>query len=236
MPVTGQEFEYPGIGTVHLTVRHNTHSMTMRWRDGKIYMVVPPSATGSDIQRTLEKFKPRLLARKPSLTFHDGQTLAFDGFSIYIGRQNIRPGRIIGQIKDGVGRILISEEMDFNDTEISRGISNIACKIANTLAPEILIPRGKELASKIGISPKGWEINRGHRKLGHCTSTGIVSLSYAVMFLPQPLRDYIVCHELAHLTEMNHSPRFHALCDRYCNGNEKALTAQLRRFQWPFLM
>lgn len=56
-----------------------------------------------------------------------------------------------------------------------------------------------------------------------------------LVFLPQELRDYIICHELAHLSEMNHSPRFHALLDSYLDGREAMLAARLRAYSWPVL-
>jgi predicted metal-dependent hydrolase len=55
------------------------------------------------------------------------------------------------------------------------------------------------------------------------------------MFLPEHLIRYIICHELAHLTHMNHSPEFHALCNQYCDGQEKQLEQQLRQFRFPIL-
>jgi len=46
---------------------------------------------------------------------------------------------------------------------------------------------------------------------GSCTSLGNLNFSYKVLFLPPEVRDYIIVHELCHLCELNHSPRFWAL-------------------------
>jgi len=71
------------------------------------------------------------------------------------------------------------------------------------------------------------------RKLGHCTSKKVIQLSRNLMFMPEELIRYIICHELAHLTHMNHSPQFHALVDEYTGGREKELERQLRQFRFP---
>lgn len=56
-----------------------------------------------------------------------------------------------------------------------------------------------------------------------------------LVFLPLELSDYVIYHELAHLTEMNHSPRFHALLDSYLGGREAELVRKLKGFVWPVL-
>ena len=42
------------------------------------------------------------------------------------------------------------------------------------------------------------------------------------MMAPKPVIAYLVAHEVAHLTEMNHGPKFWRLCGELCPEMEKA--------------
>ncbi len=46
------------------------------------------------------------------------------------------------------------------------------------------------------------------RSWGYCTRSGRLSFSWQLIALPEPLREYVILHELTHLEEFNHSPAF----------------------------
>lgn len=46
---------------------------------------------------------------------------------------------------------------------------------------------------------------------GSCSNKGNLNFNYKIFFLPEPLVDYIIVHELCHLAEFNHSHSFWVL-------------------------
>lgn len=233
MIVSGYEFDYPPLGVVRVTVRHNSHRISARWRDGKVALNVPYGMSEQEMLRALENFEGQLKLSRPEILYYDGQSIELEGVTITIGRQSFSPDKIISQAQLPHSVIEVGRNFDFNKSDTSRTISNMMCRIAQRLAADLLLPRARELAQEVKRYPVGWEISNGHRVLGRCDTNGIIALSYILVFLPSHLRDFVIYHELAHLSEMNHSPRFHELCNLYCGGREAQLKAELRAFQWP---
>lgn len=59
-------------------------------------------------------------------------------------------------------------------------------------------------------------VNNQEQRYGSCTpQTSVIRISHRVANMPPWVRDYVLVHELAHLVEPNHSPRFWALVNRY---------------------
>lgn len=231
--MSGYEFDYPPLGVVRVAVRHNSHRISARWRDGKVALNVPYGMSEQEMLRALATFEGQLKLSRPEILYYDGQSIELEGVTITIGRQSFSPDKIISQAQLPHSVIEVGRNFDFNKSDTSRTISNMMCRIAQRLAADLLLPRARELAQEVKRYPVGWEISNGHRVLGRCDTNGIIALSYILVFLPSHLRDFVIYHELAHLSEMNHSPRFHELCNEYCGGREAQLKAELRAFQWP---
>ena len=56
---------------------------------------------------------------------------------------------------------------------------------------------------------------------GSCTSDGSLSFSWRIMMAPPPVINYLVAHEVAHLREMNHGPKFWKLCRELCPDTDR---------------
>lgn len=66
-------------------------------------------------------------------------------------------------------------------------------------------------AGRLGLRPKKIAVRDQTSRWGSCSTTGVLSFSWRLVLAPPPVLDYVAAHEVAHLAEMNHSPRFWAL-------------------------
>jgi hypothetical protein len=69
-------------------------------------------------------------------------------------------------------------------------------------------------AERLGVTLKRVSIRDQSSRWGSCSTTGVVSYSWRLIFAPPHVLDYLAAHEIAHLVEMNHSPRFWRLVER----------------------
>ena len=63
----------------------------------------------------------------------------------------------------------------------------------------------------MGIAPVDIRLSNARTRWGSCHARGRILLNWRLIQMPERLIDYVVVHELAHLREMNHSPRFWAV-------------------------
>ncbi len=63
-------------------------------------------------------------------------------------------------------------------------------------------------AARLGVATPPLFLSSARTRWGSCNSKGEVRLSWRLGHFSLDLIDYVVAHELAHLKEMNHSPRF----------------------------
>ena len=63
---------------------------------------------------------------------------------------------------------------------------------------------------KLGRGPSRVSLNAARTRWGSCSRDGSIRLNWRLVQYAPELIDYVIAHELAHLTELNHSPRFWA--------------------------
>jgi predicted metal-dependent hydrolase len=75
-------------------------------------------------------------------------------------------------------------------------------------AKEKILPRAKKFANDLGVEFANVKIVNNSYRWGSCTTSDNINLNWRLIKAPMYVVDYVIVHELAHLLETNHTPRF----------------------------
>ena len=142
----------------------------------------------------------RLNALPVAAPFVEGATILFRGRPTLLVR---RDGRVPAIYQDGPEPVLeIAGATDRFDAKV-----RLALK---TYAQSDALAYCAPLAAQLGKSPNSIALRDTRSRWGSCTSAGDIMVSWRLVGAPPRVFEYVVAHELAHLVELNHSPRFWA--------------------------
>lgn len=138
---------------------------------------------------------------------------------------------------DEVGVVCYYQSADvLADKDIQAWITKTLEAFARKRVRERLVPRLLEMAAERSLSISAVRVSSAKGRWGSCSSKGSINLSLYLVLLPRHLQDYVLQHELTHLIEMNHSPRFWARLDEVCSGKAKTLRKEMRQYNTSFLI
>lgn len=75
---------------------------------------------------------------------------------------------------------------------------------------------------KIGKQHRDLTLKDTRSRWGSCSSAGNLNFSWRIAMAPPEVINYLAAHEVAHLKEMNHGPKFWALCKSLCPQMDEA--------------
>jgi len=70
----------------------------------------------------------------------------------------------------------------------------------------------RQKAAAIGRQAAGVTVKDTTSRWGICAPDGSIAYSWRIVLAPLDVTDYLVAHEVAHLEQMNHGPRFWRVC------------------------
>ena len=127
---------------------------------------------------------------------------------------------------------ILPRDCDFADPAAHQWAHRVLCGVLRAEAKRILPAKVKAFAECYDLRYNRGVIKDVSTRWGSCSSLGNINLSLWLLLAPEDLVDYVVKHELAHLNEMNHGPRFWAEVDRMTGGpgTGKALERRMKAF------
>ncbi|TVM14167.1 hypothetical protein DPQ33_17800 [Oceanidesulfovibrio indonesiensis] len=75
-------------------------------------------------------------------------------------------------------------------------------------AAEKIIPRAERFAQSLGVKYNQIQMTDSKFRWGSCSTKDNLNLNWRLIKAPVFVIDYIIVHELTHLIEGNHTPRF----------------------------
>ena len=221
-------------GTIALHRNPKARRFIFRVKQGQLHITLPERAGIKSLQAVIETKRQalqKLFSRHVDNFLKYGDVVYMHDFVVVIDEA---AGSSYRSRRTGDTLHLTLPLLDTcNDREVQEKIARLIRPHLKASAERYLPERLKQWSEKIGSRYSGIVISHGRHRLGSCRNDHRITLSYYLMCLPDRLIDYVILHELAHLHEMNHSARFHELCNRYCDGKEAALRKELRQFPFP---
>jgi predicted metal-dependent hydrolase len=164
---------------------------------------------GSFLSRNIEWVRERLNSLPHPVPFCDGALLPLRG----------EFHRLVFTGKREEGRVVHCEPAcsGLPELRVSGRMEHAARRIRDWLFEEArrdLDARVLHHARNLGVAPKRIAVRDQATRWGSCSTTGVLSFSWRLVLAPSRILDYVAAHEVAHLKEMNHGPRFWALVAR----------------------
>ena len=222
-------------GEIYIRSDSRACRLIFRVKDNGLQITCPEGYAVNRVKSAVDdnREKLRVLVSR-SVTIRKNRVLSTgDSIPCYGGDICLLPGvsnKFLFRYEGDCLQVFCPPGIDLNETNVRKTLSRGVGRFVYSRAQEVFPRRLNQISSRLGLPVVSVTIGRGRRKLGHCTRRGEIQLSFYLMYLPEELIDYVICHELAHLKYMDHSPLFHALCNRYCGGRELLLRKQLRSF------
>jgi predicted metal-dependent hydrolase len=142
---------------------------------------------------------------------------------VEIIRSQKRAKTVNAELKNGI--LLIRAPAKMGDEELQPIIARLQSRLQKRVkrpprTDEALAKRAQELNDKYFNGRLCWQsityVTNQNKRYGSCTpAKGTIRLNHRLAQMPAWVRDYVIMHELAHLLEANHGPRFWQLVNRY---------------------
>ena len=180
--------------------------------DGALVKIrAPKTISDNRIRNLIAKRTPWIktkldehLKRPPKITnnFVDGEHLEYLGRSYQLKvLENTTPSV---KLKNGCLLVSISAAEQKKPGSIQALVEGWY----KSRAEKYLHNKTMEISKLVRVKPSSVSIKNYKSRWGACSNTGVVTYNWRIIKAPRHIVEYVIIHELCHLIELNHSPRY----------------------------
>jgi hypothetical protein len=168
------------------------------------------------LERHLDWVRERLSAIPMAVPFEHGAELPLRGETHGLAFVGLRPRSIVDDIvrpvvwterpADALPKVCVSGHVEHAPRRLKDWLISEARKD--------LCERVAVHAERLKLRPRRLSVRDQSSRWGSCSTSGQLCFSWRLILAPRFVLDYVAAHEVAHLKEMNHGPRFWALVER----------------------
>lgn len=205
-----------------LTIRQNERAtrMTLRIEPGgrALKLTVPEGLPEREVSAFLTRHQGWLMTK---LARFSGESELEDGGTILVRGVAHRIERT-GRLRGLTEALVIGEEAVLRvggaEEHLRRRIADYLKKEARSELERLVAV----YAGRTGSRARSLSLKDTRSRWGSCSAEGDLSFSWRIAMAPPKVIAYLAAHEVAHLQEMNHGPRFWALCESLCPETKDA--------------
>ena len=185
----------------------------------EVVLTMPPRGSLREARDFAERHGGWIAARLKRLpevvTFAHGTLVPLRGVDHRIDHRRGARGTVWSEVgSDGVRVLCVAGQAPHLDRRIGDFLRREA-------RADLQAATGR-YAAALGLSFKRITVRDQSSRWGSCSTTGVLSFSWRLILAPPYVLDYLAAHEVAHLVELNHSPRFWRLVRRLDPDFERA--------------
>ena len=193
------------------TNRKKTASIKVN--EGKVQIIVPMELTQDEIEETLynkrQWIREKIRLHQDSMPAKPKEYVNGECFT-YLGKNyklKIIPDGL-GEVKLRAGYLELHMVEGLPLKKRNAFMQNQIATWYKRNAQKRLKDKASRLASIHGLNPKSFSVKDFKSRWGSCSKDGDITLNWRIIMAPHHIVDYVVAHEICHLTEYNHSPVF----------------------------
>jgi predicted metal-dependent hydrolase len=185
----------------------------------EVILTMPPRGSLREAKEFAQKHGGWIAARMHRLPravpFADGTIVPLRGVEHRIAhRRGVRGTVWTETADDGSGLLCVAGDAPHVERRINDFLRREAARDLEVVS--------RRAAEALGVPVRRISVRDQSSRWGSCSTTGVLSYSWRLILAPPFVLNYLAVHEVAHLIEMNHSPRFWRLVKRVCTDAERA--------------